>query len=278
VDDSWQQKGSGKSMTDHAFVTGSASGIGRAIAQKLAGMGYDVTAADNRVDALQDTTAARRVQLDVADAAQVAAVLAEVPPVDLLVNCAGVGLHAPIEYCTDDEVRRIFEINYLGPLRTMRAVLPGMRKRGSGTIVNVTSVAGRAPMVLTGIYGSLKSALDVMSEYLSYELTGTGVRVIVLEPGATRTEFADRRHRVQGAPGYDKLFAGWEQYLQRSLGPGSRAVSPDDVADVLVRALEDPSPAFRYQGSPKDTETLHARTQADEATWRRRIVDQFGLR
>jgi NAD(P)-dependent dehydrogenase (short-subunit alcohol dehydrogenase family) len=264
-------------MTDHALVTGAASGIGRAIAQRLADRGYDVTAADNRADALRDATPPRRVGLDVADAAQVVSTLAGLPPVDLLVNCAGVGLHAPVEYCTDDEVRRIFEINYLGPLRTMRAVLPGMRERGRGTIVNVTSIAGRAPMVLTGIYGSLKSALDVMSEYLSYELTGTGVRVIVLEPGATRTEFADRRHSVHSAPGYESLFAGWERYLQRSLGPGSRAVSPADVADVLVRALDDPTPSLRYQGSAADTETVRARNAADEQAWRRRIVDQFGL-
>jgi NAD(P)-dependent dehydrogenase (short-subunit alcohol dehydrogenase family) len=265
-------------MSDHAFVTGAASGIGRAIAQQLVARGYDVTATDNRGDALDAAaTGARAVQLDVADEAQVAAVLADAPPIELLVNCAGVGLHGPVEYCTEEDVRRIFEVNYCGPLRTMRAVLPSMRQRGSGTIVNVTSVAGRAPMVLTGIYSSMKMALDVVSETLSYELSGTGVRIMVLEPGATRTDFGERRHVVRTADGYEKLFAGWDAFLQRSLGPGSAAATPEDVANVLMNALDDPAPAFRYPGSADVRETIRVRADSDESAWRDRIVQQFGL-
>jgi NAD(P)-dependent dehydrogenase (short-subunit alcohol dehydrogenase family) len=262
-------------MPAHALVTGAASGIGRATAVKLTEHGYDVTATDNRPDAFGELPVTRVLGLDVADRGQVMTTVANLPPIDLLVNCAGVGLHGPIEYSTVGEVQRIFEINYCGPLWMMQAVLPSMRAAGRGTIVNVTSVAGRAPAIMTGIYSSLKMALDVISETLSYELSGSGIRVIVIEPGAIQTGFGQRRHVLSDTPGYDGLWQAWDDYVQRSLG--GQGNPPETVAHAILNALTDQEPRFRYAGSPDAAATMAARASSDETGWRARIVQMYGL-
>jgi NAD(P)-dependent dehydrogenase (short-subunit alcohol dehydrogenase family) len=263
-------------MPAHALVTGAASGIGRAAAVKLTEHGYDVTATDNRPDAFGELPVARALALDVADREQVMTTVANLPPVDLLVNCAGVGLHGPIEYSTAGEVQRIFEINYCGPLWTMQAVLPSMRAAGRGVIVNVTSVAGRAPTIMTGIYSSLKMALDVISETLSYELTGSGIRIIVIEPGAIQTGFGQRRHVLSDTPGYEDLWQAWDSYVRRSLG--DHGSPPETVARAILDALTDPEPRLRYAGSPDASASMAARAAADETEWRTRIAGLYGLR
>jgi NAD(P)-dependent dehydrogenase (short-subunit alcohol dehydrogenase family) len=264
-------------MPEHALVTGAASGIGRAIALTLAARGYRVTATDNRADALAglDGSGIDRVApMDVTDATPIRALLDSTGPADILVNSAGVGLFGPVEYCTPDEVQCIFEINYRGPLNTIQAVLPSMRQRNHGLIVNVTSMAGHTPMVLTGIYASLKMALDVVSETLSHELVGTGVRVVILEPGATATGFGERRHVVQQAAGYEGVLDAWNRYVKRRAG---QAVAPEEVARALILALDSPEPALRVAGSRDVCEAIELRAQIGAAGWRSHVIEQLGL-
>jgi NADP-dependent 3-hydroxy acid dehydrogenase YdfG len=264
-------------MPEHALITGAGSGIGRAIAETLAGRGWRVTATDSRADSLAGLTDAGiglAAEMDVTDAAAVRAVADQAGPVDLLVNSAGVGLCAPVEYCSADEVTRIFETNYRGPLHTMQAVLPSMRQRGHGTIVNVTSKSGHTPMVLTGVYSSLKLGLDQLSETLSYELAGTGVRVIILEPGSTATGFGTRRHQVDNPAGYEKVLAGWSEYVKRRAG---QAFSAQDVADALLAALDSPAPPLRVDGSRDVTDTIALRERLGADGWRAHVLSELGL-
>jgi NADP-dependent 3-hydroxy acid dehydrogenase YdfG len=263
-------------MSQHAFVTGAASGMGLAIAAQLDAAGYEVTAVDNRADALESARGRRRIALDVCDRGQVMDTIAGLPPIDLLVNAAGVGLHGPVEHCSEREIERIFRTNYCGPMWTMQAVLPGMRERNAGTIVNLTSVAGRAPIVLTGVYSSLKMGLDVISEVLSYELAGTNIRVIILEPGATKTTFAERRQVIRDADGYDQLFAAWDSWVAKSMASDA-AVSADYVAQVLMDALAKPTSQLRYFGSPAVADAEAKRAALSSEEWRRHVLSQLQL-
>src|SRR6266511_3951724 len=140
------------------LITGCSTGFGRAIATA------------RRPESLEDLDVAQRLRLDVDDDGSVAEVMAAVGEVDALVNNAGFGIQAPVERVPIDEIRRMFETNVLGAVRMMQAVLPQMRERGSGTIVNVTSLAGLVTGPIGGAYAATKHALEAISEALHYEV------------------------------------------------------------------------------------------------------------
>src|SRR5581483_4260201 len=182
------------------LITGCSTGIGFETALLMAERGYRVYATMRNPDAgaaaLQDAAKAAGVRLEIAplDVTDqrsvdrcVAAILEAEGRVDVLVNNAGLGELRPLELTTDEETRRIFDTNVFGPLRLMRAVLPGMRERRSGTIVNVSSVAGRFGAFGQTLYCGSKHALEAISEGLAIEVRAFGVRVAIIEPGLFNT-------------------------------------------------------------------------------------------
>jgi NADP-dependent 3-hydroxy acid dehydrogenase YdfG len=136
------------------LVTGSGKGIGRAITIELARRGHEVVATARRPDTLQDLAVAQRVALDVTDDASVRRAREEVGPLDVLVNNAGDIAVAPVESTPFEEIRNLYELNVFGTLRMVQAFAPAMRERGSGTIINMSSVVGRVALPLTGVYSS----------------------------------------------------------------------------------------------------------------------------
>lgn len=183
------------------LITGATSGLGRALAQEAleAGERVAVTGRDGaRARALAEEwgPSALGLALDVADPASVEAAVAEAERwsggIDRLVNCAGGGLLGAVEETDDAEVAGLFETNFFGAVRTIRAALPGMRARGRGHIVNVGSIAGRSGVPGSGLYAASKAALKAMSEALAAEIRPFGLRVTVVEPGAFRTDIAGR--------------------------------------------------------------------------------------
>ncbi|HEY4378115.1 MAG TPA: SDR family NAD(P)-dependent oxidoreductase, partial [Acidimicrobiales bacterium] len=152
------------------LVTGAGSGIGRATAEVLTAHGHQVVATARRVEVLDDLTVGARVPLDVTDDASVAACVEAAGPIDALVNNAGISETGPLETYPDDAVRRMFETNVFGTLRMIRAVVPAMRERGSGVVVNVSSVEGRVAGPLAGIYSATKHAIEAIAESLQFEI------------------------------------------------------------------------------------------------------------
>jgi len=132
------------------LITGCSSGFGRGAAVELTERGHDVIATARRPDAIADLVVAEKLALDVTSDASVGECFAAAGRVDALVNNAGIGVTGPVERLPIDEGRRAFETNFFGPLRCIQAVLPQMRERGSGTIVNVSSLAGRVAPPLDG--------------------------------------------------------------------------------------------------------------------------------
>jgi NAD(P)-dependent dehydrogenase (short-subunit alcohol dehydrogenase family) len=229
-----------------AIITGCSTGIGRATAIELSARGYDVIATARRRETLDDLKVAETLALDVDDDASVAAALAAVGPIDVLVNNAGFGVEGAVETVPLDEVRRMFDTNLFGAARMIQAFVPGMRERGSGAVVNVSSVAGIAAGPLAGYYSASKFALEALSESLHLEVGHFGVRVVVIEPGNIETQFGAnvRDHREEPGP-YRELADIW-QGAQGTLSGGEPAPGPELVAAVIADALESDRAQLRW--------------------------------
>jgi NAD(P)-dependent dehydrogenase (short-subunit alcohol dehydrogenase family) len=244
-----------------ALVTGASAGIGKAIVRRLLKDGWTVYGAARRAGQMADIRqeGARVLEMDVTDDASmlagVQAVLTAEGRIDALVNNAGYGSYGAIEDVPIDEARRQFEVNVFGVARLTQLVLPSMREARSGTIVNVTSMGGRIWTPIGGWYHATKHALEVLSDALRVETRPFGINVVVVQPGAIRSEWAGI-----AADNLDKTGEG--SVYQDSIGPMARALrnygkaaSPDVVADAVARAVQSPRPKRRY-ATPMDAKAL----------------------
>ena len=265
-----------------ALVTGcSAGGIGHALAGMLAAKGYHVFAtvrAAAKAGDLAKTDNVTVLEVDVREDASVKAALAAAGNVDVLVNNAGFEVWGPIEEMTVDDFRDQFETNVYGPVRLITSLLPGMRNRGAGVIVNVSSVAGRVGAPLNGVYAASKYALEAISETINYECKHFGIRVHLIEPGLVATPFRGNRRLVGAAAGkespYADLVAQWEAVTGR-LVPGGRS-TPGDVAEVIVDAIEN-GDKLRYPATPDATMIFTARKAMDDEQFEAAMRQQLGL-
>ena len=236
-----------RSYEMRALITGCSTGIGRATAVELTKRGFDVIATARRIESLEDLDVAEKLQLDVDDDASVHGIRTGVGRVDVLVNNAGIGIHAPIEKAPLDEFRKILETNVFGVLRMIQAFAPQMRERGSGVIVNVSSIAGRVSAPLGGFYSASKYAVEALSEALHYEMGHFGIRVAIVEPGGFDTSFGDNRRifDVDGPP-YDELERVWEKAQSNLQGPVGERPGPELVAQTIADAVEGREQKLRW--------------------------------
>jgi NADP-dependent 3-hydroxy acid dehydrogenase YdfG len=229
-----------------AIITGCSTGIGRATAVELTTRGHEVIATARRPEVLDDLDVAGTLALDVDDEASVAAALAAAGPVDLLVNNAGFEISGPVELMPIAEVKAMFETNVFGALRMMQGVIPGMRERGSGVIVNVSSVAGRVSQPYGAFYSASKFALEAITEGAKYELGHFGIRLHLIEPGVIDTAFRGNiRHRNKDSEIYRGLTEQWDGATDRLRGDQPKP-GPELVAGVIADVIEDPSAVLRH--------------------------------
>lgn len=249
------------------LITGCSTGFGRASAVELTKRGHEVIATARRPESLEDLDVAQRLRLDVDDDASVADAVSASGRVDALVNNAGFGIQAPVEHSPVDEIRRMFETNVLGAVRMIQNVLPQMRERGNGTIVNVTSLAGLVTGPVGGAYAATKHALEAISESLHYEVGHFGIRVAVIEPGYFETEFQGKEPRFGlDAPPYDQLDREWTVAFEKLRGEGPPA-GAEPVAQVIADAVEGTEEKLRWPVGPDADMVLAARTSMDDATF-----------
>ena len=243
-----------------AVITGCSSGFGMLAALEFARRGDSVyatmrnTAKAGRLhaEAAAAGTPVEVLQLDVNDITSVGAAIEEVVRregrIDVLVNNAGIGIEGAVEDFDDDEVLAVFETNLFGVIRVTRAVLPHMRSQGSGTIVTVGSLAGKATAPFSGIYSASKHAVEALSDALYYELQPFGIRVVLIEPGGFETEIeTNSRPARRFAEGSVYLETGrrFAEALERLPGGWLRA-DAQIVADVIVDAAKSEQPQRRY--------------------------------
>jgi len=247
MDRSVHNRPNGKIMSKTVLITGASSGIGEVTAQRFASHGWNVVASARdigRIGGWADQPNIARLAMDVTDEAGVQAAVAEAigrfGAVDALVNNAGAGLAGAFETISAEDLRQIFEVNVFGAARTMRAVIPHMRGRKSGVIVNVTSITGRLGLPFMAPYDATKFALEGLSESLSYELGYLGIRVKLVEPGGVRTGFTHRWSRSQAYnPALDAFIAKMEAGAPKAQGP-------EGVARAIYKAATDDNDRLRY--------------------------------
>jgi NAD(P)-dependent dehydrogenase (short-subunit alcohol dehydrogenase family) len=183
------------------LITGCSTGLGRALAAKVLGRGHDAVVTARNPAAVRDLVEAHPgtalgVALDVTDPAQVTDVVAQAEQrfgrIDVLVNNAGYGYRAAVEEGDDADVRRLFDTNLFGAVAMTKAVLPGMRARRAGTIVNVSSIGARACPPGSGYYSATKAALEAVTSALRKEIAPLGLTAMAVEPGGFRTDFSGR--------------------------------------------------------------------------------------
>ena len=233
------------------LITGCSTGIGREIARAALEAGHSVVVTARRVESVADFTdeygdLAVTVALDVTDKEQIATAVRTATDafggIDVLVNNAGNGYLAAIEEGEDDQVRKLFDVNYFGVVDMIKAVLPGMRARGAGHIVNISSMTGLVANPPNGYYSSTKFALEALTEALAQEVKPFGIKVTAIEPGAFRTDWAARSMWESATPisEYDDTVGSRKTMIKEFANhlPGDPRKAADAV--LMVTGLDDP--------------------------------------
>ena len=266
-----------------ALVTGSSSGIGYETALLLARNGFDTFATMRNMNKSKGITEVserenlplRVLQLDVNDDKSVTDainnILKEKNSIDVVVNNAGYGLMGSVEDSSLDEIKAQFETNFFGAIRVMQKVIPIMRKQRSGTIVNVSSIAGRIGFPMGSAYVSSKFALEGLSESISYELKQFGIKIILIEPGVIKTNFAlvTPKKAVHENSSYSGLMNKLEENLFSTIANGT---SPKEVANVILRSITETSPEQRYLVGNDAVELINARNNNKDEEFEKIIV------
>ena len=265
-------------MTTISVVTGANSGIGRATAIHLAAQGHvvfgTVRSLDKAGKLLAMATAAgvdiNLVELDVASDESVRDGFADIlratdGVVDVLVNNAGVGGNAVVEECPPSVHLEVMNVNLCGAVRCLQQVLPGMRQRGHGTIINVTSVVGRLAALAQSPYVASKWALEGLSEELAQEVAPFGVRVVIIEPGITKSAiFAKNLDMPNDTGAYDDAYRRMFQMYAAGL---AHATDPFEVGKLIHHVITTDRPQLRYAVSWGAKELIDGRAAITDEQW-----------
>jgi NAD(P)-dependent dehydrogenase (short-subunit alcohol dehydrogenase family) len=231
-----------------ALVTGASSGIGEAIAHKLVAAGYSVYGTSRRGGRAGQQGFPLLV-LDVTDDASVEATIEELlrleGRIDLLVNNAGFGIApAAAEESSVEQAKALFDTNFLGIVRTTRAVVPHMRRQGAGRIINIGSILGVVPVPYAALYSASKHAVEGYSQALDHELRTHGIRVTVVEPGYTKTQFESNNLQPDAKLDvYEDIRIKVTKVVNQAM---ATADGPDVVADVVLQVARAERPKLRY--------------------------------
>ncbi|PRH84233.1 short-chain dehydrogenase/reductase [Labrys okinawensis] len=236
------------------FITGASSGLGRALAEAVLARGWRAVLAARRTEALADLAAAHggralAIELDVTDAGgidrAVATAEARFGRVDVAVNNAGYGYLAAIEEDEDAQIRAQFETNVFGLVGVTKRILPGMRMRRSGHIVNISSLGGLVAFAATGYYHATKFAVEALSESLAQEVAPLGIKVTIVEPGAFRTDWAGRSMVEAPTVIADYAETAGRRREQTRAISGRQPGDPARAALAIIKAVEAPEPPLR---------------------------------
>ena len=231
------------------FITGCSTGFGRELAKHVLGCGYRVVVTARQPAEVKDLAAmgeALMLKLDVTNQGQINAAIKAAEKIfgriDVLVNNAGIGYFAAVEESEEKEVRRMFEINVFGLSRMIHAVLPGMRKRRQGFIVNFSSIGGLRSFPSVGYYNATKFAVEGLSEALWQEVEPLGIEVMLVEPSGFRTDWAGRsaNESKKQIADYAKTAGAWRKEIRADSGkqPGD----PVRAVKALIAAVESAKP------------------------------------
>jgi len=273
-------------MSKTILITGCSSGIGLMTAKFFQDKGWNVIATvrgnpkeETELNALDNV---ELLALDVTKAdtieVAVAAGIDRFGQIDVLLNNAGYGSYGVLEATTEAKIRMQFDVNVIGALMVTKAVLPHMRKRGEGTIINVSSMGGKITFPLGTLYHGSKFAVEGMSEALSFELAAIGIKVKMVEPGMINTNFAETTgalldidpSQTEYAPFIEKVVAGMQV-------AGNQHSEPIVVAEAIWRAATDGTDQLRYIAGPDAEQIIAARKTMDDPEYLAIVRSNMGL-
>jgi NADP-dependent 3-hydroxy acid dehydrogenase YdfG len=274
--------------TGPVLITGCSSGIGYATAERLLNDGYTVYATARHPDSIAGLAAkgATTLALDVTDEQSMSDAVQRVidaeGAVGVLINNAGYSQSGAVESIPLDDVRRQFETNVFGLVRMCQLALPGMRRRGEGTIVNIGSMGGRLTFPGGGIYHATKYAVEAISDALRFEVRGFGVHVVLLEPGLITTNFGEvAAGSVDAAAEADGPYADFNRHVAKVTadaytGPMAKlGGAPEAVADTIAKALAAKRPKPRYVVTPSAHLLIGQRRITPDRVWDLMMRSQF---
>jgi NAD(P)-dependent dehydrogenase (short-subunit alcohol dehydrogenase family) len=247
----WCSMASDKNSSRVWFITGSSTGFGRVLAEILLKRGERVAVTARNPDQIQDLVAGYKdtglaLALDVTQSQQIAAAVAEAEKffgrIDVLVNNAGYGYLASVEEGEEAEVRAMFDTNFFGLIAVTQAVLPGMRARHTGHILNISSIGGLVANPSTGYYSATKFAVEAISESLAKEVEPLGIRVIAIEPGPFRTDWAGRSLKVAKGSITDYVDTAGARSRQINERSGKQPGDPVRAAEAMITIVEADQP------------------------------------
>ncbi|NCT19116.1 MAG: SDR family oxidoreductase [Flavobacteriia bacterium] len=235
-------------MPKIVFITGASSGIGKAIGEFLLSKGYIVYGSSRSPKKYPDTRF-KLLELDVKDNISIEKAIAKIVllegKIDVLINNAGVGITGPIEETSEDEIKNVLEINYYGPLRVIKAVLPQMREHKSGLIINITSIAAYMGLPYRGFYSASKSALDITTEALRMETKSFGIQFTNVAPGDFATNIAAGRYHaplLDNSP-YKIAYGNTLNLMNSHVDAGK---NPLLMGKAILKIIETENPKVRY--------------------------------
>lgn len=261
------------------FITGCSTGFGRELAKLILARGWRAVVTARKPEQLRDLVAgheenALALQLDVADKAQVVRAVQQAEQrfgqIDVLVNNAGYGYLAAIEEGEEDQIRAIFETNFFGLVDLTNKVLPGMRERRSGRIVNVSSIGGLTSFAATGYYHATKFAVEGLSESLAIELDPLGIKVVIVEPGPFRTDWAGRSLLESKTVIADYDTTAGERRRMSKARSGQQQGDPVRGAEAIIKAVASENPPLHLLLGKPALDLAHKKLDAlrkDFDTW-----------
>lgn len=267
------------------MVTGASSGIGKATAKQLIKEGHIVYGVARRIEKMQDLTelGGYSIAMDITNEEQIQAaveqIINEQGRIDVLVNNAGYAEYGPVEQVSMDDARRQFEVNIFGLASLTQKVIPFMRQRKSGTIINVSSVGGKIYTPFGAWYHATKHALEGWSDSLRLEMKPFGVDVVIVQPGAIKTEFGDVMYqpmmdRAMGSA-YEKTAVALADATMGAYERPGAASHPDVIAEVISEAIEARRPKTRYVAGKMAKMVLFMRRLLSDRGFDRMIMSQL---
>jgi len=273
-----------------ALVTGASSGMGRETAMRLAEKGFQVIAAARRMDRLNELAdqfqGITPMQVDLSqpeDTEAFCRYISALPvPVSVLINNAGYSIRGVLEDISMEAIKRLFEVNLFALIRITQACLPGMRNLRKGTIVNLSSIAGKFTFPGSGVYAAAKYAVEGITDALRLELAPFGIRVVAIRPGPIATEFNEVGNKLTGdlmartdpdyAPIYQTAGAATGKIFASLSIPG-----PDLIADLILQAVLSDAPKAVYAAGPLSDDFLEKRASLDDNAFHRFMMEKFDL-
>lgn len=262
-----------------AFITGASSGIGQATALALKSAGYRVIGTSRSAKPGEIRGGIRMIECDVTSDISVSEAVilanAELGHIDLLVNNAGYALSGAAEESSINQVRALFDTNFLGVVRVTNEVLPIMRKQKNGRILNIGSVMGLIPGPYGSYYAASKHAIEGYSESLDHEVRPFGIRVAVIEPWATKTSIeANSPQGDKPVAAYGETLARYRSAFDAAMAKGDTA---EDVAATILEAAESATPKLRYPSGKAAKQTSFARRFLPRALFDKTLRKQFNI-